>query len=224
MKVIFVQDVPKVAKAGEIKEVADGYARNFLIPKKLALLAKPGVTVVELERQKKVAAQAQAEASQLASGLEGKEVKLKARVGAEERLYGSVTSGDIADELQKSLGVTVDKRKIELEEPIRQLGSYEVTIRLAQDVLPKIKVIVTEAETVKEKEKTKAAAKKEESPVQEKAATKTKKKAKAKAEPGKEEAPDKEKEEVKAETKKEDTVKKTVTRKKKVTEEKEETG
>ena len=225
MKVIFVQDVPKVAKAGEIKEVADGYGRNFLIPKKLALLAKPGVTVVELEHQKKVTAQAQAEASQLASQIEGKAVTLKVRVGAEERLYGSVTSGDIADELQKSFGVTVDKRKIELEEPIRQLGSYEVAIRLAQDTMPKIKVIVTEAETVKEKgKKAKAETKKEETPAQEKRETKTKKKEKAKAEPKKEEAPAQEKAEAKAETKKEDTVKKKVTRKKKVTEEKEETG
>ena len=218
MKVIFVQDVPRVGKAGEIKEVADGYGRNFLIPKKLALLAKPGVTVVELERQKKIAAQAQAEASQLSNQLEGKEVILKARVGAEERLYGSITSSDIADELQKSFSITVDKRKIELEEPIRQLGSYEIAIRLAQDVLPKIKVTVIEAETVKEK------AKKEESPAQEKAETKTKKKEKSKAEPKEEKTPPQEKEEVKAETKKEDSAKKKATRKKKETEEKEETG
>ena len=207
MKVIFVQDVPKVAKAGEIKEVADGYGRNFLIPKKLALLAKPGVTVVELERQKKVMAQAQVEANQLASELEGKEVTLKARVGAEERLYGSVTSGDIADELQKSFGVTVDKRKIELEEPIRQLGNYEVTIRLAQDAMPKIKVIVTEAEIAKEKEKAKAEPKKEEIPAQEKGKARAKKKEKAKVE-----------------TKKEDVVKKKVARKKKETKEKEKAG
>jgi large subunit ribosomal protein L9 len=229
MKVIFVQDVPKVAKAGEIKEVADGYGRNFLIPKKLALLAKPGVTVVELERQKKGMAQAQAEASQLASQLEGKEVTLKARVGAEERLYGSVTSGDIADELQKDFGVTVDKRKIELEEPIRQLGSYEVAIRLAQDAVPKIKVIVTEAETVKEKEKAKAEAKKEE-----KAKAETKKedvvkkkvvrKKKETSAQEKGETKTKKKEKAKAETKKEDVVKKKIARKKKETEEKEETG
>jgi len=151
MKVIFLQDVPNVAKAGEIKEVASGYGRNFLIPKKLAMLARPGVIVVELERQKKTEAKAQAEAASLASELEGKEVVLKAKVGAEERLYGSITSADIADGLQAISGLTLDKRKIELDEPIRQLGSYEVAIRLAQDIVPKIKVVVIEEEVVKAK-------------------------------------------------------------------------
>ena len=150
MKVIFLQDVAKVAQAGEIKEVADGYGRNFLIPQKLAILARPGVVVVELERRKKVLAQAQAEAANLASEFEGKEIVLKARVGAEERLYGSITSADIAEELQSSLGLAIDKRKIELAEPIRQLGSYEVAIRLAKDIVPKIKVVITEEEAVKE--------------------------------------------------------------------------
>ncbi len=153
MKVIFLQDVPRVAKAGDIKEVASGYGRNFLIPKKLAMLAKPGVTVVELERQKKATAQVHTEAARLAGELETKEITLKARVGVDERLYGSVTSADIADELESSFGLTIDKRKIELDEPIRQLGSYEITVRLAQDVVPKVRVTVTEEEIVKEKRK-----------------------------------------------------------------------
>jgi len=186
MKVIFLEDVPRVAKAGEIKEVADGYGRNFLIPKKLALLARPGITITHLEHQKKVLAQIRAEATELASQLEGKEITLKARVGAEERLYGSVTSGDIADELQNSLGLAIDKRKIELEEPIRHLGSYEITIRLAQNAVPKIKVTVTEAETAKEKGKTRAEAKKGEA-AEGKEDTAKKKASKKKADKGKEE-------------------------------------
>jgi len=146
MKVIFLQDVPNVAKAGEIKEVANGYGRNFLIPQKLALLAGSSATrLIKVQRRTKT--QAEDEIVKLAQQLEGKEVILKARSGAKERLYGSITGADIAAELQNSTGLVVDKRKIELTEPIRQLGSYEAAIRLAKDVIPKIKVIVTEEET-----------------------------------------------------------------------------
>jgi len=148
MKVIFLQDVPNVARTGEIKEVANGYGRNFLIPQKLALLAKPGVaSMIEVQPRIKAQAESQAKLVELASHLDGKEVNLKARVGAKERLYGSITTADIADELQNSAGLVVDKKKIELAEPIRHLGSYEVAIRLAKDIVPKIKVVVTEEET-----------------------------------------------------------------------------
>ena len=147
MKIIFLQDVPNVARAGEIKEVANGYGRNFLIPQKLALLAKPGVTsMIEAQPWIKAQAESQAKLVELAHHLDGKEVTLKARVGAKERLYGSITTADIAAELQNSAGLVVDKRKIELAEPIRELGSYEVDIRLAKDIIPKIKVRVTEEE------------------------------------------------------------------------------
>lgn len=149
MKVIFLQDVPKVAKEGETREVADGYARNFLIPKKLALLAEPGAMNI-LEEQLKMRARTQAkteaEINELASQLDGKEISLKARKGAKDRLYGSITTADIAVELEKGAGLIVDKRKIELAEPIRQVGNYEITVRLAKDVTPKIKVVVTEEE------------------------------------------------------------------------------
>jgi len=150
MKVIFLQDVPSVARAGEIKEVASGYGRNFLIPKKLALLANsPAVSTVEAQLKIKARSQVQTEAEliELAHHLDGKEIVLEARVGAKDRLYGSITSADIAAELQNSAGVVIDKRKIELAEPVRQLGSYEVAIRLAKDIIPKIKVIVKEKET-----------------------------------------------------------------------------
>ena len=150
MKVIFLQDVPNVARAGEVKEVADGYGRNFLIPQRLALLASSqAVNLIEAQRKTKARSQAQTEAEsvELAHQLDGKEVTLKARVGAKERLYGSITSADIAAELQNTTGLVIDKRKIELADPIRQLGSYEVAIRLAGDIFPKIKVIITPEET-----------------------------------------------------------------------------
>jgi len=146
MKVIFLRDVPSVAKAGEIKEVADGYGRNFLIPKKLALLARPGAANM-MAVQLKTESRTRDELLELASQLENKEVTLKARAGAKDRLHGAITSADIASELQSSTGLTVDKRKIDLDEPIHQLGSYEIAIKLAKDITPKIKVVVVEQET-----------------------------------------------------------------------------
>ncbi len=161
MKVIFLEDVPKVAEAGEIKEVADGYGRNFLIPQKLATLANLSViNTVEVQRKARVKAEAKLELEilEIARQLEGKEVILKARAGAKDRLYGSVTNTDIATELETSTGLVIDKRKIELADPIRQLGSYEVTIKLGKDVVPKIKVTVVGDETEKETQDTKVVA------------------------------------------------------------------
>ncbi len=149
MKVIFLQDVPNVARAGEIKEVASGYGRNFLIPQKLALLASsPAISVIEAQRKISARNQQQTgtELVELANQLDGREVFLKAQVGAKDRLYGSITNADIAAELESTTGLVIDKKKIELVKPIHQLGSYEVTIRLAKDVTPKIKVTVTEKE------------------------------------------------------------------------------
>jgi len=150
MRVIFLEDVPNVASAGQIKEVANGYARNFLLPKKLALLANsPAVNLAEVQRKTRARSQAQSreELLELAEYLEGKEVTLKGRAGAKDRLHGSITNADIAAELQNTAKLAIDKRKIELAEPIRQLGSYEVTIRLASDITPKIRVTVIEEET-----------------------------------------------------------------------------
>ena len=152
MRVVFLQDVPPVAKAGEIKEVADGYARNFLIPRKLAQLASPQV-LSQLGTREITEAKEDTELMALAQQIEGKEVSIKARAGAKDKLYGSITSADIASELRKSTGLDIDKRKIELEEPIRHLGSYEVAIRLDKDNVPKIRVSVTEAEKPKAEEK-----------------------------------------------------------------------
>lgn len=144
MKVIFLESVPNIAQAGETKEVANGYGRNFLLPRKLAVVAGSSASsLVETQLKKRARLQAETEAEMrlLAEQLEGKEVILKARSGEKERLYGSITSADIADELAKN-GVVVDKRKIDLAEPVRQLGSYEITIRLGKDITPKIKLTV----------------------------------------------------------------------------------
>lgn len=147
MRVIFLEDVPNVARAGEIKEVADGYGRNFLIPKKLALVVNsPATNLTEIRHKLATRDQTEEALVKLANQLEGREVTLKARVGAKDRLYGSVTTADIAAELQNSAQLAIDRRKIELAEPIRQLGSYEVVIRLAKDIVPKIRVIVTAEE------------------------------------------------------------------------------
>jgi len=150
MKVVFLQDVPNVARAGEMKEVASGYGRNFLIPQKLALLASSSaISLIEAQRKINARSQQQtgAEVAELANQLEGREVFLEAQVGAKDRLYGSITNADIAIELESATGLVIDKKKIELARPIHQLGSYEVTIRLAKDIIPKIKVTVTEKET-----------------------------------------------------------------------------
>jgi large subunit ribosomal protein L9 len=186
MRVVFLQDVPRVAKAGEVKEVADGYARNFLIPRKLALLARPEV-LIQLGTAQKAEAKEDAELMALAQQIEGKEVNIKAKAGAKDRLYGSITSADIAAELSKSSGLVIDKRKIELEEPLRSLGNYEITIRLAKDIVPKIKVSVTEEEAkVEEKPpKKKVAKKKVAVPKAEKAEKKPPKKKAAKPKPPK---------------------------------------
>ena len=146
MKVIFLEDVPSVANSGDVKEVPDGYARNFLIPRKLAALVTPQVASQvesQLISRAKKKAQAAEEVTKVADQLNGSEITIKAKVGAKDRLYGSITSADIANELSKTSGIAIDKRKIELPEPIRELGSFEVTIKLAKDILPKIKVTVT---------------------------------------------------------------------------------
>jgi large subunit ribosomal protein L9 len=149
MKVIFLEDVASIAKAGEIKEVADGYGRNYLIPNNLASLVSPE-TIARFEAQRKAQAikqaQTEAELIELAKQIEGKEVVIKAKVGAKDRLYGSITNADIASELETTTGVAIDKRKIELDDPIRELGSFDIAIKLGKDLSPKIKVIVSEEE------------------------------------------------------------------------------
>ena len=148
MKVILSKDVQGTGKAGEVKDVADGYARNYLIPRKLAIPATGGalknVEQKKASEQKKAAAE-EAAARSLADRLTNSPVVVTAKVGDQGRLYGSITSGDIADQLSAQLRQPIDKRKIDLDEPIRQLGTFEVTIRLHRAVTATVKVDVQPA-------------------------------------------------------------------------------
>jgi large subunit ribosomal protein L9 len=144
MKVIFLADVPNVGKTAETKEVSDGYARNFLIPKKLAKAATAQAlneSKLQMQARARKQAKTEDEMAELGKILEGKEITIKARVGAEDRLHGAITSTDIAAALEAQ-GINVDKRKIELSEPITKTGSYEVPVKLVADVVPKLKLVV----------------------------------------------------------------------------------
>ncbi|MCK4362118.1 MAG: 50S ribosomal protein L9 [Dehalococcoidia bacterium] len=164
MKVVLLQNVAGLGEAGEVKEVADGYGRNFLLPKGLAEFASPSLLKrAEEQRHAEERRQLTANAgmTDIAQTLEGLAVTIRAKIGAQDRLYGAITSGDIAEEVQRLTGQDIDKRKIELDEPIHQLGEYEVTVRLTKELVPKLKVIVAE-EPAKSRAKAKAKPKKEE--------------------------------------------------------------
>ncbi|MBI3979565.1 MAG: 50S ribosomal protein L9 [Chloroflexi bacterium] len=145
MKVLFTQEVPGTAQAGQIKEVSNGYARNYLIPKKLAVPAsEAALRQLDAERKAEARRQAkQADADQtLASRLGQTTVTFRVRVGQEHRLYGSITNTDIAEALEKQLGQPIDRRKVVLEEPIRHLGSYQVPVHLSRGLEPHVTVVV----------------------------------------------------------------------------------
>ncbi len=136
MKVILLEDVVNVGRAGTVAEVADGHGRNFLIPRKLALPATPG-NMKNIEKTRTEIAKKQnrlkSEAQNLAKRLEASPLSLTAHAGEEGRLHGSITTQHIADALAEK-GVEVDKRKIHLDEPIKVLGSHTVKVKLAPDV------------------------------------------------------------------------------------------
>jgi large subunit ribosomal protein L9 len=145
MKVILLEDVPRVGMAGEVKEVADGYGRNYLLPKGLAEFASP-VGLKKAEERQRVEERRQValnvEMQGLAETLSGLVITISAKAGEQDRLYGSVTSADIAAEAQNVAGHEIDKRKVELEEPIHHLGEYDVPVKLSRDLIPILKVVV----------------------------------------------------------------------------------
>jgi large subunit ribosomal protein L9 len=150
MKIVFLKDVSSKGKAGEIREVADGYARNFLFPRGLALPAtQEAIKSAKAKAEENARRQShlQEELSELAKLIDGKEVYFKARAGEKGQLHGSITSADIAKELSKLANVEIDKKKIELDEPLRHLGSHEVKISFSKEVEAKIQVIVEEEKT-----------------------------------------------------------------------------
>ena len=147
MKIFFMKDVSAKGKKGEIREVADGYARNFLFPQGLAVPATPAAikaAKIQSEERAQREARQQEEIGKLMERLEGRELYFKARAGAKGRLHGAVTSADIAAELSRLSDCQIDKKKVELGEPLHHLGSYEIVISLATGSEAKIKVVIEE--------------------------------------------------------------------------------
>ncbi|QWU16271.1 large subunit ribosomal protein L9 [Paenibacillus sophorae] len=147
MKVIFIKDVKGQGKKGQIKEVSEGYATNFLLPRGMARPATEG-NMKTLENQaaaeQRRKEQEKEEAQQLGEKLSGLELTMKAKAGEGGRLFGAITSKQIAEALAKANGITIDKRKIELDEPIRHLGTTQVHVKLHTEVKAVLKVQVTE--------------------------------------------------------------------------------
>ena len=171
MKVLLIKDVYKLGHAGDVKKVADGFGRNFLIPQGLAVLATPGaMKTIDKIRAKAAITRAalNQEMSGLAEQLEGVELAFSTKAGETGKLYGSITSQMIADALNEKLGTKVERHQIEAE-PIRNLGEHHATVRLTIDLNPKIKVVVTrEGESaIKDASKGKAKAEKVAAPVAE---------------------------------------------------------
>jgi large subunit ribosomal protein L9 len=149
MKVILLADVKGTGKKQEIVNVSDGYARNFLFPKKLAVEATPGASR-EIERRQAAERQRETErrmaAEKKAASLRGKVVTVVAKCGAQGRLYGSVTGAEIAEALKAQHGVEIDKRKIELAEAIRTVGETDIVVKLYPEISAKMIVRVTGGE------------------------------------------------------------------------------
>jgi large subunit ribosomal protein L9 len=148
MEVILREDVDKLGTRGQVIKVAPGYARNFLLPKRLAVAAtESNKKIVEQERQAALRREAkeQADASELGKMMSGLTLKVTQKVGENDQLFGSVTAKDIADLLEQQ-HYTIDRRKILLDSPIRTLGEHKVQIRLHRDVTAEITVNVTKEE------------------------------------------------------------------------------
>ena len=147
MKIILLQDVDGLGKVGDLKDVANGYARNFLLPKKLAAGATPQLLANYQQHiaaeQRKIEKQNDQNRQQ-AERLGQITLTFKARVGGQGRLYGSITSQDIAAGLRESEGIQIDRRMIDLPDPIRALGTYHVPIKIAQKLAPEITVNVVD--------------------------------------------------------------------------------
>ncbi len=144
MKVILTNDVDKLGKSGELKDVADGYARNFLIPRRLAVPAAGGAfrawqhDIASREEKRK---REREEAEIAAQRIAGTTLTMGVKVGEGGRLYGSITSKDIADALGRR-GITVDRHKVDLDEPLKTLGTYKVAVKVFSGMTPEVTVVV----------------------------------------------------------------------------------
>jgi len=155
MKVIFLRDVTGIGRTGEIKEVADGYARNYLFPKGLAKPATEGA-VRQAEEEKQLAERRYqrelATAQELAEQLNNVTLRFRAKVGDQDILFGTITNADIADEIKAKFNLDVDRRKIEVGDPIRRPGIYSIPIHLIGDLEPRVNVVVEREEEAEEEE------------------------------------------------------------------------
>ena len=145
MKVVLIDEAPGLGIAGDVREVKDGYARNFLIPKGLAVLATPQELAradarkkVEIERRTKL----NLEMESVGEKLTEERLLIAVRVGPGGRLYGSVTAAEIAEAVNETMGVEIDRRSVQLAQPIRELGHHQTPVRLAPDVIPNVTITV----------------------------------------------------------------------------------
>jgi len=144
MKVLLIKDVYKLGRAGDVKKVADGYGRNFLIPQKMAVLATPGA-IKTAEHIRSKAAEKRVilneEMSVVAKALEKVQLAFGARAGETGKLYGSITSQEVVEALQKKTGYSIKRQQLDMQ-PLRSLGEHTIRIRLTMDLIPEIKVTV----------------------------------------------------------------------------------
>jgi large subunit ribosomal protein L9 len=154
VKVVFLEEVEGSGRTGEVRNVADGYARNYLLPRKLAVPAtEHNIRIAQARAEGEVKRQAvlDADAEVLAGKLAGLTITIEVRVGEQGRLYGSVTARDIVEALEKPLGMLLEHRQVELEEPIRQVGLFEVPLKLSRNVRATLQVAVLgEGQTLEE--------------------------------------------------------------------------
>ena len=147
MRVLLTKDVENIGHAGDVKEVADGYGRNFLLPRKLAVAAGKGAEA-EAKRMRDAAAKREtkerSDAQAVADEIDHKTVVVRLRVGAEDKAFGSITNQDIAAALKAQHRLEVDRHKIDLKEPIKTLGEHQVALKLHRDVSAHVNVIVTQ--------------------------------------------------------------------------------
>ena len=148
MKVILLQDVKSLGKKGQIVDVSDGYARNYVLPKKVGVGAtdkNKNELKLQKQHEDKLAAQRLAEAKELAARLDTLTIQVTMKAGENGKVFGSVASKEIAEQANKQHGLTLDKKKIVLEEPIKSFGTHEVAIKLHPEVTGKLHVQVKEA-------------------------------------------------------------------------------
>jgi large subunit ribosomal protein L9 len=147
VRVLLTKDVENIGRAGDVREVADGYGRNFLLPRKLAVAAGRGAEA-EAKRLREAAVRRETkdrnEAQAVADDIDNKTVVVRLKVGAEDKAFGSITNQDVAAALKAQHRVEIDRHKIDLKEPIKTLGEHQVALKLHRDVSAHVNVIVTQ--------------------------------------------------------------------------------